>query len=130
MFRTSEMQLILAEVAVHECDLAAAATRVRNIRGNRSVGGLAATITYASPQQAFADILLERRRELCLEGHRYVDLKRMGVAGGVGIDRDKYDDDNQTMPLTLPASDYRFTLPIPLGEIDAIPNIQQNPGYD
>jgi len=130
MFRISEMQLILAEVAVHEGDLAAAATRVRNIRGNRSVGGLAATITYTSPQQAFADILLERRRELCLEGHRYVDLKRMGVAGGVGIDRDKYDDDNQTMPLTLPASDYRFTLPIPLDEINANPNIQQNPGYN
>lgn len=130
MFRLSEMYLILAEVAVHEGDLTTAATRVRTIRGNRSKGGLAATITYTSPQQAYADILLERRRELCFEGHRYVDLKRMGVAAGVGIDRDKYDDDNQNLPLTLPASDYRFTLPIPLDELNANPNVQQNPGYN
>ncbi len=130
MFRLSEMYLILAEVAVHDGDLTTAATRVRTIRGNRSKGGLAATITYTSPQQAYADILLERRRELCFEGHRYVDLKRMGVAAGVGIDRDKYDDDNQNLPLTLPASDYRFTLPIPLDEINANPNVQQNPGYN
>ncbi|MEC5172509.1 RagB/SusD family nutrient uptake outer membrane protein [Chryseobacterium nepalense] len=131
MFRLSEMYFILAEVAVREGDLATAATRIRTIRGNRSKGGLAATITYTSPQQAYADILLERRRELCFEGHRYLDLKRMGVAAGVGIDRDKYDDDNQTLPLTLPASDYRFTsLPIPLDEINANPNVQQNPGYN
>ncbi len=130
MFRLSEMYLILAEVAVHEGDLTTAATRVRTIRGNRSKAGLAATITYTSPQQAYADILLERRRELCFEGHRYLDLKRMGVAAGVGIDRDKYDDDNQNLPLTLPASDFRFTLPIPLDEINANPNVQQNPGYN
>jgi hypothetical protein len=129
MFRLSEMYLILAEVAVHEGDLVTAATRVRSIRGTRSKQSLAATITYTSPQQAYADILLERRRELCFEGHRYLDLKRMGVAAGVGIDRDVYDDDNKTMPLTLPASDYRFTLPIPLDEINANPNVQQNPGY-
>jgi len=130
MFRLSEMYLILAEVAVHENDLITAAARVRAIRGTRSKGSLAATITYTSPQQAYADILLERRRELCFEGHRYLDLKRMGVAAGVGIDRDKYDDDNQNLPLTLPASDYRFTLPIPLDEINANPNVQQNPGYN
>lgn len=129
MFRLSEMYLILAEVAVHEGDLVTAATRVRSIRGTRSKQSLAATITYTSAQQAYADILLERRRELCFEGHRYVDLKRMGVAAGVGVDRDVYDDDNKTMPLTLPASDYRFTLPIPLNEINANPNVQQNPGY-
>ncbi|WP_431611673.1 RagB/SusD family nutrient uptake outer membrane protein [Chryseobacterium sp. 'Rf worker isolate 10'] len=129
MFRLSEMYLILAEVAVHEGDLVTAATRVRSIRGTRSKQSLAATITYTSPQQAYADILLERRRELCFEGHRYLDLKRMGVAAGVGVDRDVYDDDNKSMPLTLPASDYRFTLPIPLDEINANPNVQQNPGY-
>jgi hypothetical protein len=130
MFRLSEMYFILAEVAVHEGNLATAATNVREIRLRRSKTGQALAITYTSPQQAYADILLERRRELCLEGHRYLDLKRMGVAAGVGIDRDKYDDDNQGLPLTLPASDYRFTLPIPLDEINANPNVQQNPGYN
>jgi hypothetical protein len=128
MFRISEMYLILAEVAVHEGNLANAATRVRAIRTARTTAPIPA-LTYTSAQQAYADILLERRRELCFEGHRYVDLKRMGVAAGVGVDRDVYDDDNKNMPLTLPASDYRFTLPIPLDELNANPNIQQNPGY-
>ncbi|MCJ7932829.1 MAG: RagB/SusD family nutrient uptake outer membrane protein [Chryseobacterium sp.] len=130
MFRLSEMYLILAEVAVHEGSLTTAATNIKTIRINRSKQGVTTAVTYTTAQQAYTDILLERRRELCFEGHRYLDLKRMGVAAGVGIDRDVYDDDNQTMPLTLPASDYRFTLPIPLDEINANPNIQQNTGYN
>lgn len=130
MFRLSEMKLILAEIAIHESNLAVAANLVKEIRLARNSEGLVQNITYTTPQQGYADILLERRRELCFEGHRYVDLKRMGVAAGVGIDRDKYDDDNQGLPLTLPASDFRFTLPIPLDEINANPNVQQNPGYN
>ncbi|WP_439480209.1 RagB/SusD family nutrient uptake outer membrane protein [Chryseobacterium aquaticum] len=130
MIRLSEMYFILAEVAVHEGNLTTAATNIRDIRLRRSKTGVASAITYTSAQQAYADILLERRRELAFEGHRYLDLKRMGVAAGVGIDRDKYDDDNQNVPLTLPASDYRFTLPIPLDELNANPNVQQNPGYN
>jgi len=129
MYRISEMYLILAEVAVREGDLATAGLRVRAVRQARSLAGASVAINYTSAQQAYADILLERRRELCFEGHRYLDLKRLGVAAGVGVDRDVYDDDNKTLPLTLPASDYRFTLPIPLDEINANPNIQQNPGY-
>ncbi len=130
MFRLSEMYFILAEVAVHEGNLATAATNVREVRLKRSKTSTYSTFVYTSAQQAYADILLERRKELSFEGHRYLDLKRMGVAAGVGIDRDKYDDDNQGLPLTLPASDFRFTLPIPLDEINANPNIQQNPGYN
>lgn len=130
MVRLSEMYFIMAEIAVHEGNLAAAATNIREVRLRRAKTGTTPAITYTTPQQAYADILLERRKELSFEGHRYLDLKRMGVAAGVGIDRDKYDDDNQSLPLTLPASDFRFTLPIPLSEINSNPNIQQNPGYN
>ncbi|PRB06864.1 RagB/SusD family nutrient uptake outer membrane protein [Chryseobacterium sp. MYb7] len=129
MFRLSEMYFILAEVAAHQGNYAVAADNINKVRKARSENGLAPMPSYSGAQQAYADILLERRKELCLEGHRYVDLKRMGVAAGVGVDRDVYDDDNKTLPLTLPASDYRFTLPIPLNELNANPNIQQNPGY-
>ncbi|KFF75095.1 hypothetical protein HX13_07630 [Chryseobacterium sp. P1-3] len=129
MFRLSEMYFILAEVAANQGDWVTAADNINKVRKARSKNGASPMPSYSGAQQAYADILLERRRELCLEGHRYVDLKRMGVAAGVGIDRDVYDDDNKTLPLTLPASDYRFTLPIPLDEINANPNIQQNSGY-
>ncbi|WP_374463634.1 RagB/SusD family nutrient uptake outer membrane protein [Chryseobacterium sp.] len=129
MFRLSEMYFILAEVAANQGDLITAADNINKVRKARSKNGTSPLPVYTGAQQVYADILLERRRELCLEGHRYLDLKRMGVAAGVGVDRDVYDDDNKTLPLTLPASDYRFTLPIPLDEINANPNIQQNPGY-
>ncbi|WP_278351559.1 RagB/SusD family nutrient uptake outer membrane protein [Chryseobacterium gleum] len=129
MFRLSEMYFILAEVAANQGDWVTAADNINKVRKARSKNGASPLPVYTGAQQAYADILLERRRELCLEGHRYLDLKRMGVAAGVGVDRDVYDDDNKTLPLTLPASDYRFTLPIPLDEINANPNIQQNPGY-
>jgi hypothetical protein len=129
MFRLSEMYFILAEVAAHQGNYSVAADNINKVRKARSTTGTAAMPSYAGAQQAYADILLERRRELCFEGHRYLDLKRMGVAAGVGVDRDVYDDDNKTLPRTLPASDYRFTLPIPLDELNANPNIQQNPGY-
>ncbi|RTZ49596.1 RagB/SusD family nutrient uptake outer membrane protein [Chryseobacterium arthrosphaerae] len=36
---------------------------------------------------AYADILKERRVELALEGHRYLDLKRLAVAANVSMDR-------------------------------------------
>lgn len=129
MFRLSEMYFILAEVAANQGNWVVAADNINKVRKARSKNGAAALPVYTGAQQAYADILLERRRELCFEGHRYLDLKRMGVAAGVGVDRDVYDDDNKTLPLTLPASDYRFTLPIPLDEINANPNIQQNSGY-
>ena len=69
--------------------------------------------------------------ELAYEGHRYKDLKRLGVAAGVGIDRDPIACNIQGDACTLPSSDYRFTLPIPIIEINANPGIaeQQNPGY-
>jgi starch-binding outer membrane protein, SusD/RagB family len=65
----------------------------------------------------------ERRVELALEGHRYFDLKRWGIAhtklptiknpGGV--------------PLVFEQRHYRF--PFPQGEIDINPLLKQNDGY-
>ncbi|MFC5048475.1 RagB/SusD family nutrient uptake outer membrane protein [Aquimarina hainanensis] len=58
------------------------------------------------------DILLERQRELAFEGFALHDLKRLG--GSVdGID----------------ANDDKLVLPIPQREMDANPNLTQNPGY-
>jgi hypothetical protein len=85
---------------------------------------------YANAQAAWADILLERRKELAFEGHRYLDIKRLAaLAGNQGITRDNTDDDILDQPLTLPLSDYRWTLPIPQLEVAGNVSIQQNPGY-
>lgn len=131
IFRNSEMVLILAECEVASSNLTAAATLVRSIRTARTFAAPAPALpVYATAQAAWADILLERRKELAFEGHRYLDIKRLAaLAGNQGITRDNTDDDIPNQPLTLALSDYRFTLPIPQLEIAGNVNIQQNPGY-
>lgn len=129
IFRLSEMYFIRAEAAVAAGNLPAAAADIQAVRNARTHTGTQPLPTYGSATAAWADILLERRRELCFEGHRLIDLKRLGaLAGGVSIER--YVKDCFFSPTcTIPTTDYRFTLPIPAGEINANPQIQQNPGY-
>jgi hypothetical protein len=129
LFRLSEMYLILAEAQVGKAapNLAAAATYVQNIRTARGTGQTLPT--YLTSTAAYADILLERRKELCFEGHRYLDIKRLGaVSGGLSIDRNIADDNIPSTPLTLSLTDHRFTLPIPQSE-KAANDITQNPNY-
>ncbi|PZQ82334.1 MAG: RagB/SusD family nutrient uptake outer membrane protein, partial [Flavobacterium johnsoniae] len=85
--------------------------------------------TYPNLNEALTDILLERRKELAFEGHRYLDIKRIGNEINVGINRLADDAFTFSAPTSLPASDYRFTLPIPRSEISANPTIVQNPNY-
>lgn len=126
VIRLSEMYLIRAESRV-TTDLAGAAADVYAVRLARNP---AATMpTYSNQEEAWEDILTERRVELAFEGHRYIDLKRLGNLAGVQSDRDPRDSSEQGYPETLSNNDYRYTLPIPLAEMDVNPNIQQNPQY-
>lgn len=130
VFRSSEMLLILAEARAAQNNLAGAAAAIKQLRDAR-FGSAQAAPSYGSQSEAFAGILQERKIELAFEGHRFKDLKRLGTAAGVGIDRDPIACELQSGACTLPANDFRFTLPIPIVEINANPGIaeQQNPGY-
>jgi len=127
VFRSAEMLLIRAEAAADANDLVGAANFVKQLRDAR-FGSPQALPSYANQTEAFGAILDERRLEFLFEGHRWVDLKRLGDRGNRAIDRD----DKECSILagcTLPNSDYRFTMPIPLSETTANSAIQQNPGY-
>lgn len=133
VFRASEIYFIKAECLVRNGNLAGAATLIQQVRQARNyiTGATVPTPSYANDTEAFADILLERRKELAFEGHRYIDLKRLGADAGVpGTDRDATDgaNSNAISPLNILLGDYRFTLPIPQAEININPLIQ-NPGY-
>jgi hypothetical protein len=127
VIRLSEMYLLRAESKVAS-DLAGAAADVHAVRVARNP--TAPMPTYANQQEAWADILQERRVEFAFEGHRYIDLKRLGNTAGVQSDRDPRDSSEQNFPQTLSNSDYRYTLPIPFSELTANPGIQQNAGYN
>jgi hypothetical protein len=72
----------------------------------------------------------ERRVELSFEGHRYKDLKRLGARANRGVSKDAIDCAFNGA-CTLAATDFRFTLPLPIVEFNANPGLrdQQNPGY-
>lgn len=127
LFRLSEMYFILAECAVNDGQLSTAAGYIKQVRDARNFNGPVTAPTYANAQAGWADVLKERRMELALEGHRYIDLKRLAVKAGVTMDRNNTDD--IVLTSNLNNGDYRYTLPIPLSEISANPGIQQNTGY-
>jgi starch-binding outer membrane protein, SusD/RagB family len=132
IFRLSEMQLIIAECRARANDLAAATNIIEQIRTARKyTSGSVIIPDYSTISQALIQILLERELELCFEGHRYLDLKRLGSDPLVNksIERDNVDDVLTGLELTIPVGDYRYTLPVPRTEINANPTIVQNPGY-
>lgn len=131
VFRVAEMYLIKAEAQAQLNMLSDAASTLQVLReGRYNTGTAPALPAYSNKTEALSDVLLERRKEFAFEGHRYVDLKRLGSQIGEGASRDPKDCES-TGACYLEATSYKFTLPIPGIELGANPEIagQQNPGY-
>ncbi|RDI16060.1 RagB/SusD family nutrient uptake outer membrane protein [Flavobacterium sp. AG291] len=129
IFRNSEMVLIAAEAYANNNDftnVAAMVNRIRSVRFGNTSGNIAVPTTS---EEAWRAILNERRIEFAFEGHRYLDIKRIGAKAGVNVDRVASDYVTVGGLIDLPVDDYRWRLPIPRDEQAANPNIQQNPGY-
>lgn len=129
VFRVSEMYLIQAEAAAARGDLEEAAALLKELRDARFGADTPAPV-LGNQTLAYAAILEERRVELCFEGHRYLDLKRLGTQANQGVLKDAVDCAFNGA-CTLPPEDYRFTLPLPSVEFNGNPGLrdQQNPGY-
>jgi hypothetical protein len=85
-----------------------------------------------SGQDLLDAILEERRKELAYEGHRFFDLKRLGLPVQRSGNGDQANGSGPVpLPqyLSLPAGDHRFQLPIPQYEVNANRSIIQNAGY-
>lgn len=133
VFRSSEMLLILAEARADAGTINGAsnstAALIKQLRDAR-FGTDQPLPNYANQTEAFADILNERRVEFAFEGHRYRDLKRLGARANQGVLKDPIDC-ALNGACSLPATDFKFTLPLPIVEFNANPGLraQQNPGY-
>ena len=128
IFRVSEMYLIKAEAQLGLNQLSSAAQTIKALRDARySTAQIAPN--YTTQEIGYKDLLKERRRELCFEGHRYIDIKRLGSLANETFDR-YFRDCAINNSCTAPSfSDYRLTLPIPALELNANNNAQQNPNY-
>lgn len=124
VIRLSEVYLIAAEAAFHTGNDDKALIYLNAVATERDP----AFAGYPSAGNALLqDILLERRKELAFEGHRYWDLARYNM----NVVRIDLADNYTGVPITIAANNFRRVLPIPQAELDANPNIrgQQNPGY-
>lgn len=112
VLRLPEMYLIRAEANARLG--ASAATVLADVNIVRARAGLAPLDPAVVSTQAglLAAILAERRFEFVLEGHRFFDLRRHGVA-----------------PTVLSIATNRLVFPIPQADRDVNPNLTQNPGY-
>ena len=126
LIRLSEVYLIAAEAAVKLGDNATAIEYLDPIvkRANPENTVVGQTITLER-------VLDERRKELVAEGHRMYDVIRNGLT----VERKDVKDSNlsktkhDTKYMTYDWNFYMIVLPVPKKEMDANPNMEQNPGY-
>ncbi len=116
VLRISEMYLIRAEAILNGASAAGATASgdLNAIRENRGASLLDAGNTTLN------SVYLERRMELCYEGHELFDLARTGR----GLTRNDY---SGAVNQNIPFPDYRWAMPIPQEELNANENMEQNP---
>lgn len=114
VIRVSEMYLNRAEALAKSGNQVGALADLNVIRTR---AGLPAA-TALTGKELTDEILKQRRLELAFEGHRFFDLKRLGL------------DIVKAAPVqNLNFTDFRLLAPIPTREIQANANLKQNTGY-
>jgi len=116
VLRLAEQYLIRAEAKAEEGDLTGSAADINAIRARASLP----PTTASNQADLLTAVLQERRVELFAEwGHRFLDLKRTGLANAV----------IGAMPIKQPWNGNQLLYPISANEIKTDPNLTQNPGY-
>lgn len=115
VIRLGEIVLIKAEAQARLGRLADAITTINALRTRAGIGTLTfGSASLTTQQQVLDAIWRERRLELVFEGDRFPDLVRTGQAVAV---------------LGLAGKEFQALYPIPQGERDVSPTLDQNPGY-
>lgn len=114
IFRYEEVILNYAEALLESGDAPEALIQLNSITQKRGAADYA--------EANIANILQERRRELCFEGFRFDDLARRGM------DIPLVDEFKQSHGGPV-YGNYNFAFPIPVVEMNANSNMVQNEGY-
>lgn len=117
--RVADPYLLLAEAQVELNKIAEAKTTLSDLISMRFAGYSPAAADQASLRE---EIRTQRRIELWGEGTAFFDFKRWKI----GVDRTVAGTNHRTK-IKVDAGDKKFVYMIPQGEIDANPNIVQNP---
>lgn len=117
IIRYAEVMLILAEAYARTGDDAQALVYLNRVAAARN-----ADLHASAGAKLIEDIITERRKELAFEGDRYYDLLRLNRP----IERS---DRSPAAVQLIEVGSTKRQQPIPQSEIDANPNVKQNPGY-
>ncbi|MCL6524621.1 MAG: RagB/SusD family nutrient uptake outer membrane protein [Thermoflavifilum sp.] len=120
VIRFTDVMLILAEAYARTGDDVNALLWLNRVATDRDPSFLGYIDTGAA---LINDILIERRKELAFEGDYYTNFYRLN------LDITNRGNEFPSSARPFLASNPRRILPIPQGEMDNNPNIQQNPGY-
>jgi hypothetical protein len=122
VIRFAEVLLNKAEAEARQAKLTEAVDSYNLVRARAGLGAHVLGVTDIDPgvginlldteQEVLNEIYDERRFELAMEGFRWPDLVRLGLAPQI---------------LGIPA--FRMLFPVPQRELDVAPNLTQNPGY-
>ncbi|MCB0659308.1 MAG: RagB/SusD family nutrient uptake outer membrane protein, partial [Saprospiraceae bacterium] len=147
VIRYAEILLNMAEAYARSNDMPNALKNLNLVR-DRSLADPATQsyISFADAKAVLGAILKERRIEFLMEGRRWSDIHRLqnddlfpisGVPAKVANGNPKATDFNAGVPYAgalgvtaLAKDDYRVIWPIPQIELNANPNLSQNPGYN
>ncbi|MEO7769491.1 MAG: RagB/SusD family nutrient uptake outer membrane protein [Gemmatimonadaceae bacterium] len=114
IIRLAELVLIKAEALARLNQLPAAVAEYNKVRVRAGLAPHVLGTNVTTQADVINAIVLERRRELALEGDRWPDLVRLGQAATVKAFSDR---PGQAL------------FPIPLRDITTSPKLVQNPGY-
>ncbi|WP_157278274.1 RagB/SusD family nutrient uptake outer membrane protein [Olivibacter sitiensis] len=143
IIRLADVYLMAAECKVESGDLAGALALVNAVReraatlGPKMVGGQPIANYQVAPYPAFpsADyarnaVRFERRLELALEGHRFYDLVRWGIAQQVINSYSSFEGTYLSISRAIDFQPHNEYYPIPQDEIDRSGGfLTQNSGY-
>ncbi|MDO4163759.1 MAG: RagB/SusD family nutrient uptake outer membrane protein [Bacteroides sp.] len=128
LLRLSEVYLSAAEAAYNNGDLAAAASYLNSIISNRTTD---TSKQVTSSSITLDRIYMERRKELFGEGQRYFDAMRRGetITRYTSEADQGWHDALNTEARSFSRESTKALPLIPVDEINANPNIEQNPSY-
>jgi hypothetical protein len=123
MVRYADVLLMLAE-ALNEANgpTSEVYDAINRVRARANIPALPSGMSREQMRQAIRD---ERVRELAIEGHRHLDLRRWGIMADRFLNNPQF----RERAGMLFERNKNEILPIPQQDIDANPNLEQNPGY-
>jgi hypothetical protein len=118
VIRFGEVLLNKAEAEAQQGKLTEAIDSYNLVRVRAGLAPHVIAVDVVTQQDVLDAIYTERRFELAMEGFRWPDLVRLGLA-------------TQILEISpgVPLPEFRTLFPIPLRELDVAPNLTQNPGY-